>query len=135
MPGPRTLDDMARNDETIRDVAETTRETNRRMHDVELQVRGLEVETRGQTRMLDGIEREIFDYDKRIRSLEGQVVKFTVISIIVGAALSIIATQIARKYFDDSTKPPEKLTEKYIREEKIRDLEREVEDFKRKNKQ
>lgn len=114
MPGPRTIDDMARNDANIREVADTTREVSSRMRDVEINVRGVEVEMRGMGRTLENIETQVLDSDKRIRTIEGQVAKFTVYAAIAGAVLSILITQVVRYVTDIATKP--KISEQYLEE-------------------
>lgn len=114
MPGSRTLDDMARNDANIREVADTTREVSTRMRDVEINVRGVEVEMKGMGRTLENIETQVLDSDKRIRTIEGQVAKFTVYAAIAGAVLSILITQVARYVADVVTKP--KIADQYLDE-------------------
>lgn len=126
MPGPKTIDDIREVNSDLKeverevrdfrnDVARATNDQNQKIHSVELEVRGA-------SGKLDLIFLAQTDHETRIRSVERSVLKFAVWAALIGAALSILATQAARKFFD--VNPPPRLVDQYLDDgrKKIRDM-------------
>lgn len=96
---------------------------NADMREIRQQIHNVELEVRGASGKLDLIFLAQTDHETRIRTVERAVVKFMVYAAIAGACLSIIGSAIARKYFDDSTKPPPRLIDQYYDEGRRRSEE------------
>lgn len=100
---------------------------NADIRELRKQVHGVELEVGKASGKLDLIFLAQNDHETRIRSVERAVVKFMVYAAIAGAILSIVGSAIARRYFDESTKPPPALVDQYIEDgrRRVREMEKE----------
>lgn len=130
MPGPSTMDDIRDVERDVKDMARAVNETNQRIH-------GVELEMKGASSKLDLIFLAQNDHETRLRYVERATIKFAVWAAIIGAALSIVATQFARKFFDEANKPPPTLTDRYLEDgrRRIQEIQRENEAYLNRGKQ
>lgn len=112
------------------DVGRATNDQNQKIHQVELEVNRA-------SGKLDLIFLAQTDHETRIRSVERSVVKFAAWAAIIGAILSIAATQLFRKIMDDANKPPPRLVDQYMDEgrRRIEEMRRENEAYLNRGKQ
>lgn len=103
------------------DVGRATNDQNQKIHQVELEVNRA-------SGKLDLIFLAQTDHETRIRSVERSVVKFAAWAAIIGAILSIAATQLFRKIMDDANKPPPRMVDQYLDEGRRR-----IEEMRRDN--
>lgn len=117
---PRPLDDIQSVNADLKDVERDVRdfrhdfnratsEQNQKIHQVELEVKGA-------SGKLDLIFLAQTDHETRIRSVERAVIKFAAWAAIIGAVLSIAATQLFRKIMDDANKPVPRMADQYLDE-------------------
>lgn len=134
MAGPSTIDDLREAKSDLKDVEREVRDfrndVSRATNDQNQKIHAVELEVRGASGKLDLIFLAQTDHETRIRSIEKSVIKFAVWAGIIGAVLSIIATQIVRKVVDVQVSPS--LAEKYLDDgrKKIRDMQEENEAWK-----
>jgi hypothetical protein len=131
MPGPETIDSTLREaksdlKDVEREVRDFRNDVARATNDQNQKIHAVEIEVVGASGKLDLIFLAQTDHETRIRSVEKSVIKFAVYAILLGAALSIIATQLFRKFMD--TPPPVKLTETYMNTDDGRKRIQELED-------
>jgi hypothetical protein len=128
MTGSRTLDDIETVNTDVREISRDVRDFRRDVqiatNDQNQKIHAVELEVKGASGKLDLIFLAQTDHETRIRSVERSTLKFAVYAAIIGAALSIAATQVfkyvletkvapslAEKYLDDGRKKSQELRE------------------------
>lgn len=116
MTGPRTLEDLEHVNSDIKDMEREVRDFRRDVqvatNDQNQKIHGVELEVRGASGKLDLIFLAQTDHETRIRSVERSTIKFAVYAAILGAALSIAATQVVKYVLEVKVAPT--LAEKYL---------------------
>lgn len=134
-PGPQTMDDIKSVTGDLKDIEREVRDfridVGRATNDQNQKIHQVELEVKGASGKLDLIFLAQTDHETRIRSVEKAVGKFTVWAAVLGAALSIAVTQIARKFFDDATKRPPAMVDQYLEQgrRKIEEIRRDNEAY------